>query len=333
AAHREPSGDFPNVPGHVSNPENPQVFEAIIDHARKTEGELILATDPDCDRMGCAAPFLIRSASKGEWKTLTGNQLGALLADYVCERRKEAGGLIEEHYLVTTLVTTRMIRRVGESYGVKTYDNLHVGFKWIGQQMDVAGADKFLYGCEESHGFLVGQYARDKDGAVACLLLAELAASLKAVGKTLHEKLDALYWQHGYHGEQLLNVTMSGSAGMARMQTLMQNFRSSPPAALAGIHVTAVRDYASLTITRTGSQKTDTADYLDAPKADMVILDLAEPGNYVAVRPSGTEPKVKFYMFTFVPAEQLHDLAETKREMSARLAAFERDLKQYADRA
>jgi len=160
-----------------------------------------------------------------------------------------------------------------------------------------------------------------------------VAASLKAVGKTLHEKLDALYWQHGYHGEQLLNVTMSGSAGMARMQTLMQNFRSSPPAALAGIHVTAVRDYASLTITRTGSQKTDTADYLDAPKADMVILDLAEPGNYVAVRPSGTEPKVKFYMFTFVPAEQLHDLAETKREMSARLAAFERDLKQYADRA
>jgi phosphoglucomutase/phosphomannomutase len=333
APHREPSGDFPNVPGHVSNPENPQVFGAIIEHARKTGGELILATDPDCDRMGCAAPLQTRSASAGRWQTLTGNQLGALLADYVCEQRKKAGTLTPEHYLVTTLVTTKMIRRIGDSYGVKTYDNLHVGFKWIGQQMDVAGAEKFLFGTEESHGFLVGQYARDKDGAVACMLLAELAASLKAAGKTLHEKLDALYWQHGYHGEQLLNVTMTGSAGMARMQTLMQNFRSSPPASLGGIPVPAVRDYAALTITRTGSQKTDTADYLDALKADMVILELAEPGNYVAVRPSGTEPKVKFYMFTFVPAEQLHDLDGTKGHMRERLEGLERDLKAYAERA
>ena len=331
--HREPSGDFPNVPGHVSNPENPQVFGAIIEHAQKTGGELILATDPDCDRMGCAAPVLAHSVSEGPWKTLTGNQLGALLADYVCEQRKKAGTLTPQHYLVTTLVTTKMIRRIGDSYGVKTYDNLHVGFKWIGQQMDVAGADKFLFGTEESHGFLVGQFARDKDGAVACMLLAELAANLKTAGKSLHEKLDALYWQHGYHGEQLLNVTMTGSAGMARMQKLMQSFRSSPPASLAGISVTAVRDYASLTITSVGAKKTDTADYLDAPKADMVILDLAEPGNYVAVRPSGTEPKVKFYMFTFVSAEQLHDLDGTKGDMRLRLEAFERDLKAYAERA
>lgn len=331
--HQEPSGDFPNVPGHVSNPENPHVFDAIIDHAKKSGGELILATDPDCDRMGCAAPLLTRSVSEGDWKTLTGNQLGALLADYICEQRKKSGGLTSEHYLVTTLVTTRMIRRIGESYGVKTYDNLHVGFKWIGQQMDVAGADKFLFGTEESHGFLVGQYARDKDGAVACMLLAELAASLKAAGKTLHEKLDALYWQHGYHGEQLLNVTMTGSAGMARMKSLMQNFRGSPPTSLAGIPVRQVRDYASLTITRVGSQKTDTADYLDATKADMVILDLADDGNYIAVRPSGTEPKVKFYMFTFVPAEQLHDLEATKREMAERMAALERDLKAFAEKA
>ncbi|HUE74363.1 MAG TPA: phospho-sugar mutase [Pirellulaceae bacterium] len=361
--HAEPSGDFPNVPGHVSNPENPEVFNKPIGLAISRGADLIMATDPDCDRVGCAAPVSRVAPNPAEvareaaarraaaasgtampkptatpkpvapWKTLTGNQLGALLADYVCEQRKKSGGLTKDHYLVTTLVTTRMIRRIGDSYGVKTFDNLHVGFKWIGQQMDVAGPDKFLFGCEESHGFLVGQYVRDKDGAVACMLLAELAANLKKAGKTLHEKLDALYWQHGYHGEQLLNQTMTGSAGMARMKTLMQNFRSFPPTSLAGIPVKQIRDYASLTVTAVGSAQTDTADFLDAAKADMVILDLAEEGNYIAVRPSGTEPKVKFYMFTFVPAEQLHDLRTTKGEMSERMGALERDLKEYAEKA
>jgi phosphoglucomutase/phosphomannomutase len=222
-----------------------------------------------------------------------------------------------------------MIRRLGDSYGVKTFNNLHVGFKWIAQQMDAAGPDKFLFGTEESHGFLVGQYVRDKDGAAACMLMAELAANVKAQKKTLHEKLDSLYWQHGYHGERLLNVTMTGSAGMARMQTLMGNFRMAPPTSLGGIKVAAVRDYKALTTTPVGGQPSK----LDAPAADMVILDLAEEGNYVAVRPSGTEPKVKFYMFTYVPAEQLSDLDRTKADMLARMQAFEVDLKAFADKA
>jgi phosphomannomutase len=340
--HRERSGDFPNVPGHVSNPENPAVFDAPIMRAQVTAADLILATDPDCDRMGCAAPLSVRRGSEGPaetpdrrspWATFTGNQLGALLADYVCEQKKKAGGLTKEHYLVTTLVTTQMIRRIGDSYGVTTFDNLHVGFKWIAQQMDAAGPDKFLFGTEESHGFLVGTHVRDKDAAVACMLMAELAAQVKAKGKTLHEKLDSLYWQHGYHGEQLLNVTMTGSAGMARMQTLMQNFRTAPPTSLAGISVSAVRDYANLTITRLISGKPEPPARLDAPKGDMVILDLAESGNYIAVRPSGTEPKVKFYMFTYVPAEQLANLEQTKQSMNERLAKFEADLKAYSERA
>jgi phosphomannomutase len=332
APHREPSGDFPNVPGHVSNPENTEVFDAIISRAHASGAELILATDPDCDRMGCAAPVkrdLKGNSANGPWATFTGNQLGVLLADFVCESRQKNGGLSPDHYLVTTLVTTQMIRRLGDSYGVKTYNNLHVGFKWIAQQMDASGPDKFLFGTEESHGFLVGQYVRDKDGAAACMLMAELAASVKAQKKTLHEKLDSLYWQHGYHGERLLNVTMTGSAGMARMQTLMGNFRTAPPASLGGIKVAAVRDYKALTNTPVGGQPSK----LDAPAADMVILDLAEEGNYVAVRPSGTEPKVKFYMFTYVPAEQLSDLDRTKADMLARMQAFEVDLKAFADKA
>jgi phosphomannomutase len=292
---------------------------------------VILATDPDCDRMGTAAP--LSKDRKGPWATFTGNQLGALLADYVCEQKKKASGLTKEHYLVTTLVTTQMIRRIGQSYGVTTYDNLHVGFKWIAQQIDVAGPEKFLFGTEESHGFLVGTHVRDKDAAVACMLMAELAAQVKASGKTLHEKLDSLYWQHGYHGEQLLNVTMTGSAGMARMQTLMQNFRTAPPIMLGGLAVTHVRDYKQLVDTHLANAKPLSTAKLDAPAGDMVILDLAESGNYIAVRPSGTEPKVKFYMFTFVPAEQLANLEQTKQAMKERLAKFEGDLKAYAERA
>lgn len=325
--HRQPNGNFPNVPGNVSNPENVKVFDNIIIEAKQVKADLILATDPDCDRMGCAAPLTKDSA--GPWGTFNGNQIGALLADYVCEQRGKHGGLTKDHFLVTTLVTTRMIRRIGQSYGVQVKDNLHVGFKWIGEQIDVGGPDYFLFGCEESHGYLVGKYVRDKDGAAACMLMAELAAQVKAGGKTLQEKLDSLYWQHGYHGERLLNVTMTGSAGMERMMTLMKNFRTSPPEVLAGMKVTNVMDYAASTQAAPGKA----AVPLDAPKGDMVIIELAEEGNYIAVRPSGTEPKVKFYMFTYVPAEQLHNLEMAKEEMSDRLTKLESDLKAYADKA
>lgn len=322
---REPNGDFPNVPGHVSNPENPPVFDAPVARAKEIGADITLVTDPDCDRMGCSAP--VTKDLQGEWKTFTGNQLGALLVDFVLERKKKAG-YPANPYIVTTLVTTQMLRRIADSYGVKTYGNLHVGFKWICSQIDAAGPEGFLFGTEESHGFLAGTHVRDKDGPVACLLMSELAAAVKATGKSLHDKLDSLYWQHGYHGERVLNQTMTGSAGMARMKALMALFRTDPPKSLGGIKTTAVRDYLNLTYQPVGKP----AEKLDAPPSDMVILDLAEEGNYVAVRPSGTEPKVKFYMFTYVPAEQLHNLESTKAEMEERMAAFERDLKAMAER-
>jgi phosphomannomutase len=311
APHRQPEGDFPNVPGHVSNPENAAVFDAIIERGKQTGADLILATDPDCDRMGCAAP---RTKDKaGEWGTFTGNQLAALLTDFVCEQRKRTGRLTKENFLVTTLVTTPLIRRIGDSYGIRTLDDVHVGFKWIAQQIDAAGAANFVFGTEESHGFLIGQYVRDKDGAAACMLMAELAAQVKAAGKTLFDRLESLYWQHGYHGERQVSIFMTGSAGMARMQSLMQMLRTAPPKSLGGLPVRGLRDYLQL-----------------EPRGDMIILDLAEQGHYVAVRPSGTEPKVKFYLFTFVPAEQLHLLDAARQEMDQRLTAIEADLRQIA---
>jgi phosphomannomutase len=326
--HAEPSGDFPNVPGHVSNPENPKVFDAIIERAKTAGADLIMATDPDCDRLGCAAPISSTSGSAGPWGTMTGNQIGSLLADYVLDARRAGGSLSSEHYVVKTLVTTEMIRRIATSYGVKTYGDLHVGFKWIAGEMDVRGPEKFVFGAEESHGYLVGQYARDKDGAVAALLLAELAAKLKSQGRTLHEKLDDLFWQFGCHAEHTVSITMEGSEGMGRMKRLMAGVREKPPAEIAGFKVAAAYDYENLRVVRPGSPS---GEPLDVPRGDMVILHLAAEGNYVAVRPSGTEPKVKLYMFTYEPAEQLHNLDDAKAMLGERLVALERDLRGFAE--
>ena len=323
APHAEPSGDFPNVPGHVSNPENSKVFDAIIESAKATGGELILATDPDCDRMGCAAP--LTTDVKGAWGTLTGNQLGALLTDYVCLKMKEQNKLSSKSYVIKTLVTTELIRKVAESYGVRCEGNLHVGFKWIAGVMDDCGPDDFVFGTEESHGYLIGQYARDKDGAVACLLMAMMAAHWKQQGKSLHQRLDELFAQHGPHEESLVNVQMEGSEGMSRMRELMAAFRARPPKQLGGIAVAAVRDYQALTVTPLGG----TSAKLDAPAADMVVLDLAEAGNYFAVRPSGTEPKVKFYTFAASGPCALAEVATRKQALRDRLALLEKDIRQF----
>lgn len=323
--HAELSGDFPNVPGHVSNPENAAVFDAIIARAKEVSADLIMATDPDCDRLGCAAP--LSTDRSGSWGVFNGNQIAVLLCDYVLEQRKRTGTLSAEHYLVKTLVTTEMLRRIGDSYGVRTCGDLQVGYKYIAQTMDAEGPEKFVFGAEESHGYLVGQYVRDKDAVVAAMLMAELAALVKSQRKTLHQKLDDLYWQHGYHAEKQLSVTMTGSEGMARMKALMAKLRTSPPVAVAGLTVSQVRDFGQLLVTPAGKSPQPLA----GPKGDMVILDFAEEGNFVAVRPSGTEPKVKFYMFTYVPAEQLHSLDAAKDAMRQRIASLEADLKKLSE--
>ena len=323
ARHSEPSGDFPNVPGHVSNPENTAVFDEIITYARQAGGDIILATDPDCDRMGCAAP--LTTDASGPWATLNGNQLGAILTDFVCSKMKELGKLTPKSYVIKTLVTTELIRRIASSYNVRCEGNLHVGFKWIAGVMDAVGPDDFVFGTEESHGYLIGQYARDKDGAVACLLMAMLAADLKSKNKSLHQRMAELEIEHGCHQESLVNVQMEGSEGMTLMKKLMESFRTSPPKQLGGIAVAHVRDYKTLTILKSDG----TTEKLDSLPADMVMLDLVESGNYFAVRPSGTEPKVKFYMFSYCPPAQSRDLPAAKKMLNDRLAALEKDIRAY----
>jgi phosphoglucomutase/phosphomannomutase len=328
--HSKPDGDFPNVPGHVSNPENAIVFDAMIEQAKATGAEIILATDPDCDRMGCACPLTTALGSR--WATINGNQLGALLTDFVLGKMKAAGTLTPNKYVIKTLVTTDLTRRIAESYGARCEGNIHVGFKWIAGLMDACGPDNFAFGTEESHGFLIGQYARDKDGPVACLLMCQLAADLKAKGLTMHQRLDQLQMQHGCHLEDLINVQMEGSEGMANMKKLMQSLRDNPPKEMGGLQVVAVRDYGNLTRKVIGSA----TESLDAPKSNMLILDLALPGqttpsgNSVAVRPSGTEPKVKFYLFAVEPSAAASMLEQGKATLTERIAKMKVDAKRLA---
>ncbi|MDE0936975.1 MAG: phospho-sugar mutase [Mariniblastus sp.] len=325
--HREPNGDFPNVPGHVSNPENAIVFDAIIDRAKESGAELILASDPDCDRMGAAAP--VTSDLSGEWRTFNGNQLCALLGDFVLGEKEKNGTLDESSYVVTTLVTSKMLSRICDAYHVRCSQENLVGFKWICNVMDIDGPDNFVFGTEESHGFLVGQYCRDKDGAIACLLMTELAALVKSKGKSLFEHLDDLYLQHGFHHERLVNIRMEGSDGMKRMKNLMANFRSNPPTKLGDLDIVGIRDY------QTGKRTTANGETesMTGPTGNVLIFETNVPGNYVAARPSGTEPKVKFYMFTYVAPDELTDLATAKQEMEARLDGYARDMQTFADQA
>jgi len=322
--HAKPDGDFPNVPGHVANPENTAVFDSIIAHASHNGFDIAIATDPDCDRIGCAAPLTFKP--NAPWQTLSGNQIGALLGDYILETRRAAGQLSPQHFIVETLVTTQLTRRIADSYGVRTVGDLLVGFKWIAQAIDEFGPELFVYGTEESHGYMAGTYARDKDGPVASMLMCELAATLKSQGKTVHEKLDDLFWQHGVHAERTVSVQMPGSEGMLRMKEVMAQFRAAPPLELAGIAVKQIRDYELQTVGLPGTN----LQALPGPKGDLVILDLAVDGNYLAIRPSGTEPKIKVYMFTYEPPEQLANLDDAKQLLEARLDAMEADMRAYA---
>jgi phosphoglucomutase/phosphomannomutase len=334
--HATPDGDFPNVPAHVANPENPVVFDALIEQAKTSGAELILASDPDADRIGCAAPLRIKmgngvwgmgnedsSAPKRtfpiphstfptSWATLTGNQIGALLGDLLLRRLQASGRLTPEHYIIKTLVTSDMICRIAEQFGVRAYGDVLTGFKWIGSKIDEIGPEKFVFGFEEAHGYLAGTYARDKDGAVAAMLLAELAAECKAKGLTLHEHLDGLFLKYGCHLERTVSHTMPGADGLAKMKAVMDRLRTIPSHELGGLPVRECRDYLRRQI---GA----------VPKSDLLIFDLDPVGNRAAVRPSGTEPKLKFYLFTYEPPVS-SDLQDVKLRLSKRLSALEADL-------
>ncbi|MEX0670817.1 MAG: phospho-sugar mutase [Pirellulales bacterium] len=331
--HKKPDGDFPNVPGHVANPENPAVLSGPIEEAKARGDDLVLASDPDCDRLGAAAPLTRRPGAA--WSTFTGNQLCGLLCDQAIAGRRARGESTPGDYAVTTIVTSGLIRRVAEAHGLKVDDTQLVGFKWICSAIDRHGPAGFVFGTEESHGYLAGTHVRDKDAAVAALLMAEQTAALKAGGRTPHEKLDELFTTHGCHQERQINVMLPGATGMERMKEIMAALRATPPTSFGGLEVVRTRDQASL---RTWTPGTSPVPY-EGVKSDVVVFDLAGPGtmlpdgrfpplaNAVAARPSGTEPKIKFYLFAYAPPGSMAELAATKQLLHERLDAVEKDLR------
>lgn len=333
--HESPDGDFPNVPGHVANPEVPAVLEGPIAEAMASGDDLVLASDPDGDRLGVAAP-LTRSPGS-PWKTLTGNQLSALLCEQAIAGRRARGQAQPGDYVVTTLVTSGLVRRLAEAHGLMVDDTQLVGFKWICSAIDRHGPRHFVFGTEESHGYLAGTHVRDKDAAVAALLMAEQTATLAGEDRTPHELLDDFFCRYGCHQERQINIMLPGASGMERMKEIMATLRACPPTACGGLDVVRTRDQASLTTWVPGCQP----ESFVGVKSDLVIFDLAglpgagtriegrfpPLGNAVAARPSGTEPKIKFYLFTAGEPCTAADLSAIKDSLQARLAIVERELR------
>lgn len=280
----EPDGNFPTVKS--PNPENKECFTQAIALARENNCDLIIGTDPDSDRVG----IVVRDRSGG-YITMTGNQVGALLTNYVLSQKQAMGCLPQNGAVVSTIVTTGMLKSICAKYKVKFFETL-TGFKFIGEKIHAFEQDSsytFLLGLEESYGYLAGTYARDKDAVVASMLIAEMAVFYHRQGKTLYDVMQELYQEFGYYLEETVSITLKGIDGAEKIQALMSQFRSGVPAALGGYTVCGLNDY------KTGRGIRNGAAYdLDLPKSD-VLQFLFENGSTFVVRPSGTEPKIKLY--------------------------------------
>ncbi|MGG0645302.1 phospho-sugar mutase [Sporosarcina gallistercoris] len=270
------------------NPEEEEAFRLAIRLGSKIDADLLLATDPDADRLGAA--ILLPT---GGYDLLTGNQLGALLLDYVLEQRKQAGTLPENGVLLKTIVTSEMGRAIASEYGVKTVDTL-TGFKYISEKIEeykTTGEYEFLFGYEESYGYLLADFVRDKDAVQAALLTAEAAAYYKSQGSSLHLQLQKLYKKIGYYRESLRSITIPGEKGAETIAQLLASLRNAPPAHLAGVKVEAIEDYDTGIIRSLDGEQRPTG----LPKSNVLKFRL-EDGSWCCVRPSGTEPKCKFYI-------------------------------------
>ena len=287
----------------VPNPEDPSAFTLAMKLADEVGADVIFGTDPDCDRLGVA----VRD-KEGKFQLLTGNQIGCVLLHYILSSRKAQGTLPANGAAVKSIVSTSLANRICEDYGVEMFETL-TGFKFIGekiQQFQDTGSHTFLFGFEESYGFLSSTFVRDKDGVNASLLIAELAASCKAQGITLYDRLQEIFARYGTFVEKVVSTTLPGKDGVARMQQIMKDLRAEAPKEIGGLKVTAVRDYLRGVRVENGVE-TPTG----LPTSDVLYFEL-EGGNWVCVRPSGTEPKIKLYVNTnHKRPETAHALNET----------------------
>lgn len=306
-----PDGNFPTCP--FPNPEIKQAFELAIEMGEKEPADLLLATDPDCDRVGIAVNV------GGEYKLMTGNEVGVLLCEYLLARRKEHGNLPENPIVVKSFVTTSLVDEVAKSYGAETR-SLLTGFKYIGElitQLEEKGEEsRFVVGMEESYGYLSGTHARDKDAVVASMLICEMAAYYKAHGISLYDKMQSLYKQYGMYLNTLLNFGFEGASGMQKMHDMMESLRADAPKKIAGLQVEEISDYMA---SKTISVLNGTEKSIELPKSNVLAYKLPN-GSGVIVRPSGTEPKIKIYITANA------DTRENAQTLSDKIGA---DMKKY----
>lgn len=304
------SGDFPTV---VSpNPEEPAALDMAIKKAREIDADVVMASDPDADRMGIAV-----KNSKGEWTLVTGNQTAMMFTHYILTRRKEKKRLSKKDFMVKTIVTTEMIRKICKSFGTELVD-CYTGFKWIASEIrGREGKWNYIGGGEESYGYMPLDFVRDKDSVICCALMAEIVAWTKMKGMSLYDYLMSIYVEYGFSKEKGISVVKQGKSGAEEIQAMMKNYRSCPPQVLAGSKVVRVKDYQLLMELNllTGARAP-----IDFSTTSNVLQYFTEDGTKVSVRPSGTEPKIKYYIEVQMEMKNVEEYEECERKAEAKMA-------------
>jgi len=310
-----PDGNFPTV--IYPNPEEKEALTLALKKAQETDADLVLATDPDADRVGIAV-----KNTENEFILLNGNQTGAMLVNYLLTAWQEKGKLTGKEYIVKTIVTTNLIEQIAKAKNVTFYNTL-TGFKYIGQLMtQFEGKQTFIGGGEESYGYLVGELVRDKDAVVSCAFIAEMTAYYKDKGSSLFEALIDTYIQYGFYKEKLISITKKGKTGAEEIKEMMEKFRTNPPVTLGGSKVTTLKDYEKGVETDLIS---NTTKKLELPTSD-VLQFITEDGSIISARPSGTEPKIKFYCSVNGKLTNKAAYHETDKQLDLKVADIVKDL-------
>ncbi|MDA7694150.1 phospho-sugar mutase [Flavobacteriaceae bacterium] len=309
-----PDGDFSTV---ISpNPEEPEALKMAVALGDQKNADLVIGTDPDADRLGIVVRDL-----ENQWYYLNGNQIMIVLTEYLLSKKQAQNQLTPQHFIASTIVSSPMIKAIAKEYKIQ-FKNCLTGFKWIAKLIEDHPELTFVGGGEESFGYLVGHQVRDKDAVSASLLACELASELKSQGKSIYKFLLECYQKYGVYFERLISITKEGKEGIQTIQTLMDRFRNHPPTHLGGISVLTIEDYLSGMTTHF---KTNQKQGIDLPKADVLIFNLAE-GSRISLRPSGTEPKIKFYFS--VKGQYLPEIAwqEQQQQFETKIDKFVKDL-------
>lgn len=309
-------GNFPTVAS--PNPENAEAMAMAVELAKKIEADVVMASDPDADRMGMAC-----KDEKGEWILINGNQSCSLFLHYIITQYKKAGKMKGNEFVVKTIVTTELARKIADREQVEMFD-CYTGFKWIAREIRLwEGKKKFIGGGEESYGFLAEDFVRDKDAVSACCLMAEIAAWAKESGKTLFELLKEIYVEYGFSKEKGISVVKPGERGAEEIKEMMSAFRKNPPVGLAGSKVVVRKDFLTLKQTDADGKVED----LDMPATSDVLQYFTEDGSKVSIRPSGTEPKIKFYLEVKGCMKSVGDYAAADRKGEEKIEAIRKELK------